>query len=157
MPTHAFGDGALHPRTRRIRLLKSFSPLLASTLLQRLMYLAGVKRHRSSALLTRGALGFGLTALADLSGKAHLDHLLAAVAHVWFPRLRDLPLRTTRLLLLPIQFKGAQSIAALLLPTGIQQHRTQQLRPLVRLVHDQLAAEIATIQQHGLRSQLPLA
>src|SRR5438270_14017261 len=93
MPTHAFGDGALHPRTRRIRLLKSFSPLLASTLLQRLMYLAGVKRHRSSALLTRGALGFGLTALADLSGKAHLDHLLAAVAHVWFPRLQDWPFR----------------------------------------------------------------
>src|SRR2546421_4254976 len=88
MPTHAFGDGPLHPRTRRIGLLKGWAPLLPSPLLQGLMHLARVERQRASALLTLGAQRFGLTALTDPSGKAHADHLLAAVARVGPPRLR---------------------------------------------------------------------
>src|SRR5947209_9304848 len=157
MATHTVGEGWLHPRTRRIRLLKGWTPLLAWALLQGLMHRTGRKGHCSSPLLALGAQGFGLTALTELGGKAHLDRLLAAAACVGLPRLRELSLGTARLLLLPIQFKGAQSIAAVLLPTGIEEHRTQQLGALVPLVHDQFATEIATIQQHGFWCQLPLA
>src|SRR3989440_12815670 len=143
MPTHAFGDGPLHPCTRRIGLLKGWAPLLSSALLQGLMHLLWIKRQGASARFALGTQRFGLTALTHLRGKAHADHRLATTARVGPPRLRELPLRTARLLLLPVQFKGAQSIARLLLPTGIQQHPTQPLDALLLVLHQQLAAEVS--------------
>jgi hypothetical protein len=71
------------------------------------------------------------------------------------PGLTEVPLGTASLLLLPTWCKGTASTAGLLLPTGMQQYQTWQLGPLVRLVHDQRAAQLPTVQQHAIRSQLP--
>jgi len=83
-------------------------------------------------------------------GKAHPYDLLASVVSSGEPVLREMPLGTTRLLLLPIHLESTQSIACLVLPSSLLLERTHELDSQFRMFSEHLATNIPTIDEPHL-------
>src|SRR6266849_1982436 len=108
-----------------IALLKGRGILFRSAARTRLMH--GLRRECQDAALMVLSLGtelFDRTGMTGDGGKAHPDHLLAVVVSSGAPVLREVPLGTTHLLLLPIHLERAHSIARLVLPSPLVFERT---------------------------------
>jgi hypothetical protein len=81
------------------------------------------------------------------SGKAHLYHLLTSVVSPGAPVLREVPLGTPHLLLLPIHVESTHDIARLVLPSPLLFERTYELDTQLDVACEHLASDIATIDQ----------
>src|SRR5436309_581032 len=118
------------PSPQGIALLKGWGVLFRSAALASLMHgLRGERQDSALILLPLGTELFDWTGLTGDGRKAHADHLLASVVSSRAPVLREMPLRTAHLLLLPIDLESTQAIARLVLPSPLLFERAHQFDP----------------------------
>src|SRR5258708_12607640 len=67
--------------------------------------------------------------MTDDRRKAHPDHLLASIVSSRTPVLREVPLGTAHLLLVPIHLESTHAIARFVLPSALLFERAYQLDP----------------------------
>src|SRR5512135_2508960 len=148
MAANPFRKTPFAPCPPGIALLKGRGVLFRSAAFASLMHgLRGERQDPALILLPLGTQLFDRTGLTGDGGKAQPDHLLASVVSSRAPVLREMPLGTTHLLLLPIHLERAQAIARLVLPSPLLFERAHQFDPELSVAGEHLAPDIATIDQ----------
>ncbi|HYT34276.1 MAG TPA: hypothetical protein VEL69_04525, partial [Ktedonobacteraceae bacterium] len=128
MTANAFGNRAFDACPQTIALLKGSGGLFGTAVRARLMN--GLRRkgyNPAFVLLPLGSQLFDGTSLTGDRRKAHPDHLLAAIVSSGAPVLREVPLGTAHLLLVPIHLERTHTIARFVLPSALLFERAYQL------------------------------
>ncbi len=155
MTSKSFGKRAFDACPQGIALLKGRSGLFRAAARAGLM--DGLRRKGQDpafVFLPFATELFDGTSLTGDSRKAHPDHLLAAIVSSGAPVLRELPLGTAHLLLVPIHLECAHAIACRVLPSALLFERAYQLDAQFGVFGEHFAADIATINQPHLWHQV---